>query len=90
MSENGTESDGYLKVHESDLRKVLLSLRQAAVFFESHNTMNGALHLAEPIWSPLTSSVVASRNRVADLLDGVNTPAPEPERPGPSGDTDAA
>lgn len=67
------DEDGYLKVHESDLLKVLQTLRNAAVFFEAHNTMNASLHLADPIWSPLTSSVVASRNRVADLLDGANT-----------------
>jgi gamma-glutamyl phosphate reductase len=64
--------DGYVKVHQSDLEKILEALTWAEQFFLNKNKSDAALHLAETIQSPLTSTIKLARQRVDGLLAGVN------------------
>ena len=63
----------YLQIHRSDLEKILQALERAHTYFRRQNEMNAALHLSDPVYSPLTSSVGNARTRVTELLQGVNT-----------------
>lgn len=62
----------YVRVHKSDLEKLRVALYGAEKHLRSLNDMNAALHLADPVYSPLTTTVMNARKRIDDLLDGVN------------------
>jgi hypothetical protein len=56
-------------VDTSDLEKVQDALIAAANFFVKRDEMNGSVHLAAQVrYSPLTSTVLAERDRVIALL----------------------
>lgn len=56
-------------VHRSDLEKVLDTLVVAAEHHVFRDQMNGRLHLAKDVrYSPLTSELLAARDRVDALL----------------------
>lgn len=58
-----------MEVHKSDLQKVYDTLVIAAEHHVYRDRMNGSLHLArETRWSPLTSELIAARDRVESLL----------------------
>ncbi len=63
----------YVKVHVSDLEKVRQTLDRAHVYLRRVNEMNAALHMSDPVYSPLTGNVAMALSRIDDLLDGVNT-----------------
>jgi len=65
----------YIRVHRSDLEKVLLALGKAHTYFKRHNEMNAALHISDPVYSPLTTTIGHAVARVDELLDGVNSEA---------------
>lgn len=62
----------YSRVHRSDLEKLKQALDAAHTYLKRMNEMNAALHLSDPVYSPLTTTVGNARTRVNDLLDGVN------------------
>lgn len=63
----------YVRVHRSDLEKIRHALDKGLLYFERMNEMNAALHLADPVYSPLTGTMKGARTRVDQLLDGVNS-----------------
>lgn len=63
----------YLRIHTSDLEKIRQALDKTNLFLSRHNEMNAALHMADPVYSPLTGVVRNALNRVDQLLDGVNS-----------------
>lgn len=69
-----TESE-YIRVHKSDLEKILQALDKSHTYFKRLNEMNAALHSSDPVYSPLTGMVGNAASRVDDLLDGVNVEA---------------
>jgi len=58
-----------MKIDKSDLLKILDCLENNATFHISRDRMNSKIHLAETIYSPLTSKTLTTRDRVAKLLD---------------------
>lgn len=62
----------HVRVHKSDLEKLRVALHGAERYLRSLNEMNAALHLSDPVFSPLTSMVMNAKKRIDDLLDGVN------------------
>jgi hypothetical protein len=62
----------YIRVHRSDLEKIRVALHGAESYLRSMNNMNAALHLSDPVFSPLTTTVMNGKKRVDDLLDGIN------------------
>ncbi len=62
----------YVRVHKSDLEKIRVALQGAENYLRSLNNMNAALHLADPVYSPLTTTVMNGKKRIDDLLDGIN------------------
>lgn len=59
-----------MEVHQSDLEKVLDALKNAAEHHVYRDRMNGSLHLAKEVrFSPLTSELIAARERVEALLE---------------------
>lgn len=60
-----------MKIARSDFLKVLDALEAAALFFVARDEMNGAVHLAgnKIRYSPLTSTVLAQKERMATLLN---------------------
>ena len=63
----------YVRVHRSDLEKIKQAFDKGHLYLKRMNEMNAALHLGDPVYSPLTSMVGNARTRVDELLDGVNT-----------------
>ena len=60
---------GSIKVHRSDLEKILDVLTVAARHHEARDESNALLHLSTSTrFSPLTSELMAERDRVAALL----------------------
>jgi hypothetical protein len=58
-----------IEVHRSDLEKILDVLTIAAAHHVARDEMNAALHLAKAArYSPLTSELLAERDRVTELL----------------------
>lgn len=66
-------SSDYIRVHRSDLEKIRQSLDRAHTYFKRLNEMNAALHISDPVYSPLTGQVGNAVTRVDQLLDGVNS-----------------
>jgi hypothetical protein len=62
----------YVRVHRSDLEKIKHALDKGHLYLKRLNEMNAALHLADPSYSPLTTTIDNARARVDQLLDGVN------------------
>ena len=62
----------YIEVHESELRKVGNAIRSAERYLKALNEMNAALHLEDPVYSPLTTAVSNAVVRVERMLDGHN------------------
>lgn len=59
-----------VEVDTSDLYKLHDALGHAAAFHEHRDRMNATLHLAnEPRFSPLTSEVMAARERVEAIIE---------------------
>lgn len=59
------------EVQESDLQKLLDTLTIAGEHFVYRDEMNAKMHLAQQCrYSPLTSEVLAARDRVESLLKG--------------------
>lgn len=57
------------KKYKADLEKLLDTLNHAADFFEHRDRMNAKVHLATEVrFSPLTSEVLAARDRVVNLV----------------------
>ncbi len=69
-----TESE-YIRVHKSDLEKIKQALDKSHIYLKRLNEMNAALHISDPVYSPLTGIVSHAASRVNDLLDGVNSEA---------------
>ncbi len=67
-----TDSE-YIRVHRSDLEKMKQALDKAHIYLRRLNEMNAALHIADPVYSPLTGMVGHAASRVDDLLDGANS-----------------
>lgn len=67
-----TDSE-YVRVHKSDLEKIKQALDKSHVYLKRLNEMNAALHISDPVYSPLTGMVGHAASRVDDLLDGVNS-----------------
>lgn len=63
----------YVKVHKSDLEKIRQTLGKTHTYFRRMNEMNAALHMSDPVYSPLTGNIAMAISRLDDLLDGVNT-----------------
>ena len=59
-----------IEVELSDLQKLHDSLVQAHRFFLNRDGMNAAVHLGQVRYSPLTSSVEASLERLNMILAG--------------------
>lgn len=58
-----------MNIHRSDAEKILDALTTAAEHHVYRDRMNGCLHLAkEARWSPLTSELIAARERLEKLL----------------------
>lgn len=62
-----------IRVHRSDLEKIRQALDRTNTYLKRMNEMNAALHMSDPVYSPLTTSVGNALTRVDQLLDGVNT-----------------
>lgn len=61
---------GVVEVHRSDLEKILDVLNITLRHHVARDEMNACLHLAQAArWSPLTSELMAERDRVAALLN---------------------
>ncbi len=65
----------YIRVHKSDLEKIKQALDKSHIYLKRLNEMNAALHISDPVYSPLTGLVGHAAARVDDLLDGVNSEA---------------
>lgn len=63
----------YVRVHQSDLEKIRQALDRGTTYFERLNEMNAALHVSDPVYSPLTGLLKNARTRIDQLLDGVNS-----------------
>ena len=58
-----------MNVHDSDLLKIRDALAAAEKFLVLRDEMNGSVHLAGQVrFSPLTSEVIAARERVDELV----------------------
>lgn len=58
-----------ITVDSSDLEKILDTLQRCDEFFTNRDRMNAAGHLAQDVrFSPLTSSVSASRDRLLNIV----------------------
>lgn len=66
-------SSDYIRVHRSDLEKLTQALDKGALYLKNMNVMNAALHLSDPVPSPLTSLLINAAGRAHDLLDGINS-----------------
>lgn len=71
MSNHISQKAGNMKVTRSDFLKVLDALERAGAFFVRRDEMNAELHLsADRVrLSPLTSEVLAAKDRLAALLN---------------------
>ncbi len=59
-----------MKIDKSDLLKIFDCLENNSTFHVSRDRMNSKIHLAsETRYSPITSETLATRDRVARLLD---------------------
>jgi hypothetical protein len=63
----------YIRAHRSDLEKIRQALEKGHLHLKRMNEMNAALHMSDPVYSPLTTLLGNARTRVDELLDGVNT-----------------
>jgi hypothetical protein len=63
----------YIRIHRSDLEKLTQALDKGHLYLKSLNAMNAALHLSDPVPSPLTSMLGNAASRAHDLLDGINS-----------------
>lgn len=63
----------YIRVHKSDLEKLTQALDKGHLYLKHLNAMNAALHLSDPVPSPLTSMLANAASRAHDLLDGINS-----------------
>ena len=52
----------------SDLEKIEDAMTKAEAFFKARDEMNAQVHLGQPRWSPITSLVIAERERVTRYL----------------------
>ena len=60
-------------IHESDLQKILDTLKANEDFHRKRDEMNSALHLAKEVrFSPLTSETISARERLEKLIEEVN------------------
>lgn len=58
-----------MDIHRSDVEKVLDAIAHAAQHHVYRDRMNGSLHLAKEVrFSPLTSELIAARERLEKLL----------------------
>jgi hemerythrin-like domain-containing protein len=58
-----------MNIHRSDMEKVLDTVTHAAEHHVYRDRMNGSLHLAREVrFSPLTSELIAARERLEKLL----------------------
>lgn len=58
-----------MDIHRSDVEKVLDAISHAAQHHVYRDRMNGSLHLAKEVrFSPLTSELIAARERLEKLL----------------------
>ena len=58
-----------MNIHRSDVEKVLDAVMHAAEHHVYRDRMNGSLHLAKEVrFSPLTSELIAARERLEKLL----------------------
>lgn len=58
-----------MNIHRSDVEKVLDAIAHAAQHHVYRDRMNGCLHLAKEVrFSPLTSELIAARERLEKLL----------------------
>lgn len=58
-----------MDIHRSDVEKVLDAVMHAAEHHVYRDRMNGCLHLAKEVrFSPLTSELIAARERLEKLL----------------------
>ena len=58
-----------MNIHRSDVEKVLDVVMHAAEYHVYRDRMNGSLHLAKEVrFSPLTSELIAARERLEKLL----------------------
>lgn len=58
-----------MNIHRSDIEKVLDAITHAAEHHVYRDRMNGSLHLAKEVrFSPLTSELIAARERLEKLL----------------------
>jgi hypothetical protein len=58
-----------MEIHESDLLKIMDSLKSNEGFHRHRDLMNGAIHLAREVrFSPITSETIAARERLESLL----------------------
>ena len=58
-----------MDIHRSDIEKVLDAIQHAAEHHVYRDRMNGCLHLAKEVrFSPLTSELIAARERLEKLL----------------------
>jgi hypothetical protein len=58
-----------IEVHISDLQKIADVLDTACVHHEARDASNAALHMSQIRHSPLTSALLAERDRVNALID---------------------
>lgn len=65
----------YIRIHRSDLEKLTQALDKGHLYLKNMNAMNAALHLSDPVPSPLTSMLANASSRAHDLLDGINSEA---------------
>lgn len=58
-----------MDIHRSDVEKVLDAIAHATEHHVYRDRMNGCLHLAKEVrFSPLTSELIAARERLEKLL----------------------
>ena len=58
-----------MNIEQSDALKISDALQAASAFLEARDRMNAQVHLAREVrFSPLTSEVVAARDRLGLLL----------------------
>ena len=58
-----------MEIDESDLLKILDTLRGNELFHTSRDKMNGALHLAKEVrYSPLTTETINARERLEIII----------------------
>ncbi len=58
----------YVRVHRSDLEKLKDTLVQAERHHIARDEMNAALHLGTARYSPLTSELASSKQRLVEIL----------------------